>query len=174
LTDGLVRNDSGGIDNAKTRMMPTDSPDLVVDSVVLWDFDGTLAWRPGLWSGCVIEVLDELAPGHTAEIERVRAALKGGFPWDRHTQPHPELSGGEAWRRAEAFRVALHACGDPPRRWMVGNNPLADIGGAEALGIPAILVRTASDARRRAPDAAAAARLIVASGEPANQAAAIA
>src|SRR6201995_4789669 len=34
--------------------------------VVMWDFDGTLATRPGLWSTCLLEVLDEHAPGHAA------------------------------------------------------------------------------------------------------------
>lgn len=24
---------------------------------VLWDFDGTLAWREGLWSGCVADAV---------------------------------------------------------------------------------------------------------------------
>jgi putative hydrolase of the HAD superfamily len=227
-----------------------------VGGVVLWDFDGTLAWRPGLWGGCVLEVLDELAPGHTAELEKVRAVLKGGFPWDRHTEPHPHLSSPDAWwetvtpllsrairgcveearvpelahavrlrfidaskqwrvfddtRSAlgttastgwrnvvlsnhvpelstlvaqlglgdlvervfssattgyekphpEAFRVALRACGNPARRWMVGDNPIADVAGAEALGIPAILVRTNGRARQTAKDVAAAAKLIV-------------
>jgi putative hydrolase of the HAD superfamily len=227
-----------------------------VRGVVLWDFDGTLAWRPGLWSGCMLETLDELAPGHGAELEAVRAALRGGFPWDRHNEPHPELSSPEEWWQAitpmlssalagsvaqarvpelvhafrlrftdaatgwrvfedsvealgataaagwrnavlsnhvpelstlveqlglgglvervfssaatgyekphpEAFRLALRACGDPPRRWMVGDNPAADVAGAEAIGIPAILVRTNGPARRTATDAATAARLIL-------------
>ena len=224
--------------------------------VVLWDFDGTLAWRPGLWGGCVLEVLDELAPGHTAELAQVRSGLRGGFPWDRHEQPHPELSAPDAWWRAltpllkraihdsveearvaelaqavrsrfidatrgwrvfddtraalritsaagwrnvvlsnhvpelsalvsglglhdlvervfssaatgyekphpEAFGVALRACGSPAHRWMVGDNPLADVAGAEAVGIPAILVRTDGGARHTVGDAVAAARLIV-------------
>jgi putative hydrolase of the HAD superfamily len=227
-----------------------------VRGVVLWDFDGTLAWRPGLWGGCVLEVLDELAPGHSAELATVRAALKGGFPWDSHDQPHPHLSSPDAWwesvtpllRRAirgcveeareaelahavrlrftdaskqwrlfddtraalrttadagwrnavlsnhvpelatlvtalglgdalehvfssastgfekphpEAFRLALRSLGDPPQRWMVGDNPIADVAGAEALGIPAILVRTNASARHTAKDAVAAAALIV-------------
>jgi putative hydrolase of the HAD superfamily len=224
--------------------------------LVLWDFDETLAWRPGLWSGCVIEVLDEHAPGHGRTLEEVRSRLKGGFPWDRHETPHPELSQADSWWHAltpllaralqgcveearipelahavrtrftdaaagwrvfddtrgaleataaagynnvivsnhvpelpelvatlglgefvagvfssattgyekphpEAFRVALRACGYPPRRWMVGDNPVADIAGAQALGIPAILIRTHGRAERIAPDAAAAAALIV-------------
>jgi hypothetical protein len=32
--------------------------------VVPWDFDGTLAHRPGMWSGCLLETLDEHQPGH--------------------------------------------------------------------------------------------------------------
>jgi putative hydrolase of the HAD superfamily len=228
-----------------------------VRGVVLWDFDGTLAWRPGLWGGCVLEVLDELAPGHGAELARVRAVLRGGFPWDRHSEPHPQLSSPDAWWQAitpllsraisgavaearvpelvhavrlrftdasrgwrvfddspealrataaagwrnvvlsnhvpelsalveqlglgglvelvfssaatgyekphpEAFRLALRACGYPARRWMVGDNPIADVAGAEAVGIPAILVRTNETPRRTAKDVATAARLIVA------------
>ncbi|HVS84245.1 MAG TPA: HAD hydrolase-like protein, partial [Gaiellaceae bacterium] len=41
----------------------------------------------------------------------------------------------------EAFRLALRACGDPAEVWMVGDNPIADIEGAEAVGIRAIRVR---------------------------------
>jgi len=239
------------------------------DGVVLWDFDGTLAWRPGLWSGCVLEVLDEHVPAHEGTLERVRAELAGRFPWHRHHVPHPELCDAERWWEALtpqlaravaacgverssipalvrevrvrfvdgtrgwqvfadarpalartgaagwrnvilsnhvpeleqlvrqlgldalvervfssactgyekphplAFRHALHACGDPPRRWMVGDNPVADHAGAQALGIPAILVRgapsvddAAAAQRERSslrwvPDAAAAVAVIL-------------
>ena len=41
------------------------------------------------------------------------------------------------------FRVALDAAGVAARdAWMVGDNPVADVAGAEAAGIRAILVRT--------------------------------
>src|SRR5437588_9596124 len=33
-------------------------------SVELWDFDGTLAERPGMWGGCMLEVLDDHEPNH--------------------------------------------------------------------------------------------------------------
>jgi putative hydrolase of the HAD superfamily len=226
------------------------------DRVVMWDFDGTLAWREGLWSGCVLEVLDEHEPGHAATLETIRAQLRGGFPWHRHEVAHPELAEADAWWRAltpliagtiagcgvaeqrarelsaavrerfvdgtrvwrlfddtpaalrataaagwrnvilsnhvpelanlvaqlglgghvedvfssastgyekphpEAFRGALRACGEPRERWMVGDNPRADVAGAESLGIPAVLIRTDAPAARRAPDAVAAAGLI--------------
>jgi putative hydrolase of the HAD superfamily len=45
-------------------------------------------------------------------------------------KPHPE-----------AFRYALRAFGDPQHVWMVGDSPTADVQGAEALGLRAILVR---------------------------------
>jgi putative hydrolase of the HAD superfamily len=64
-----------------------------------------------------------------------------------YDKPHPE-----------AFRHALRASGDPARCWMVGDNPVADVGGAEALGIPAVLIRTEGGA----PDALAAAQLVTA------------
>jgi len=47
-----------------------------------------------------------------------------------YEKPHPE-----------AFAIARRAAGDPSTLWMVGDNPTADIAGAEAVGIPAILVR---------------------------------
>lgn len=225
--------------------------------VLMWDFDGTLAHRPGLWGGCVLEVLDERAPGHRGTLELIRGELRDGFPWHRHAEPHPELSEAEAWWEAltpclmgaiaacgveperldelardvrvrfldagrgwevfaesrpalaraaaagwrnvilsnhvpeleslaaalglgdvvervftsartgfekphpEAFRAALAACGDPPRRWMIGDNPVADVAGAEALGIPAILVRGEDPAvARSAPDALAALAIV--------------
>ena len=65
-----------------------------------------------------------------------------------YDKPHPE-----------AFRHALRASGDPERRWMVGDNPVADVAGAQALGIPAVLIRTEGGE----PDALAAARRVVAS-----------
>lgn len=47
-----------------------------------------------------------------------------------YEKPHPE-----------AFRIALTKAGNPKIVWMIGDNPVADVGGAEALGLPAILVR---------------------------------
>ncbi len=217
----------------------------MADRVVLWDFDGTLAWRPGLWGGCVLEVLDELEPGHGVTLESVRAGLRSGFPWHEPDRPHPHAGDSDAWwepvealigrtvRQAggdrfdapriatavrerfidptrgwlvfddtvpalvraaqagwhnvllsnhvpelpelveglgltdhftriftsgasgydkphpEAFRTALLACGNPARAWMVGDNPIADVQGAEAIGLPAVLVRRDAPAKLR-------------------------
>ena len=42
----------------------------------------------------------------------------------------------------EAFKNALVTTGNPERVWMIGDEPVADIQGAEAAGLPAILVRS--------------------------------
>jgi putative hydrolase of the HAD superfamily len=78
----------------------------VADRFVIWDFDGTLAWRDGMWSGCALDVLDEHAPGHVVSIERLRTALRGGFPWHAWEQPHPQLSEPGRWWELVERRVA--------------------------------------------------------------------
>lgn len=52
-----------------------------------------------------------------------------------------------------AFELGRAATGYPDELWMVGDNPEADVRGAEAVGIPSILVRTESrDVGRWAED----------------------
>jgi putative hydrolase of the HAD superfamily len=236
------------------------------DRLILWDFDGTLARREGLWSGCMREVLDEHEPGHGIAVEQIRAAMHQGYPWSTPHEPHLHLCEPDPWweamearmaqalgevgiaaeRRAalaraarrrltdptigwsvfedsrpalaataaagwrnailsnhipelativgalglgdsldavfssavtgyekphpEAFRLALRALGEPGTVWMVGDNPQADVAGAEALGIPAVLVAREGDGRardaevaRRTDDLIGAARLIIGS-----------
>ncbi len=60
-----------------------------------------------------------------------------------YEKPHPE-----------AFRTALRVTGHPERVWMIGDNPVADVQGAEAVGIPAIQVRMrrAEGIRRHSSD----------------------
>lgn len=227
------------------------------DRLVLLDFDGTLAWREGLWSGCAIEVLDEHEPGHGVAVESIREGMHGAYPWNRAHQAHPELSEPEQWwaaieaqmaaaleqagaqagrgaplaramrerfvdptvcwrlfddtipslealrgagwrmavlsnhvpelgklatglgldgffdavltsaaigyekPHAEAFAHALRVCGSPSRVWMVGDNPVADVAGAEAVGIPAILVRGDGEVSRSAPGLVEAVALLL-------------
>jgi putative hydrolase of the HAD superfamily len=231
----------------------------VTDRLVFWDFDGTLAFREGLWSGCVMEVLDAQRPGHGIVVEDVRAGLSKSFPWHRphERHPHPGDAGrwwdameariAEAlagagierghcaelaratharfidpavgWRRfadavpaltvtaqagwtnaivsnhvpeladlvsalglaahvdrvftsalvgwekpnARFFEHVLAGYGQLQEAWMVGDNPVADMAGAEAVGLQAILVRTQSaQARHSARGVLEAAQMIVA------------
>ncbi|HEY3982024.1 MAG TPA: HAD family hydrolase [Streptosporangiaceae bacterium] len=64
---------------------------------VLWDFDGTLATRPGHWGACLVEVLDAREPGHGLTRGDLAPFLHTGFPWHDHDQPHPHLSDPDAW-----------------------------------------------------------------------------
>lgn len=41
---------------------------------LIWDFDGTLAYQEGKWSGAMLAAMDELAPGHGLTLKDVRAA----------------------------------------------------------------------------------------------------
>ena len=54
-------------------------------------------------------------------------------------KPHPE-----------AFAAGRCAAGKAETIWMIGDNPTADVAGAEAVGIPAILARKESASVRRA------------------------
>ena len=64
---------------------------------ILWDFDGTLATRPGHWGACLVEVLDAREPGHGLTNADLIPFLRSGFPWHEHDQPHPHLSEPDAW-----------------------------------------------------------------------------
>jgi putative hydrolase of the HAD superfamily len=46
------------------------------------------------------------------------------------------------------FNLGLEKAGFPARVWMVGDNPVTDVAGAEGAGIPAILVRNQSGGAR--------------------------
>ena len=63
--------------------------------------------------------------GLSGRFERIfNSALTG------YEKPHPQ-----------AFRLVLEAFPDAGPRWMIGDSLRADVRGAEAVGIPAVLVR---------------------------------
>jgi putative hydrolase of the HAD superfamily len=68
-----------------------------VSGLVLWDFDGTLAERPGLWRGCLLEVLRENEPGVEAADDAFIPSLRDRFPWHRPDVAHLELCDSKAW-----------------------------------------------------------------------------
>lgn len=86
-----------------------------------------LGWQHRVVSNHVPELPGIMASlgldGYFADV--VNSAVTG------YEKPHPM-----------AFRIALERAGHPDRAWMVGDNPVADVAGAAAVGLPAILVRT--------------------------------
>ena len=65
--------------------------------LVLWDFDGTLAYKPGLWSGTLMKVLDMYTPNHNISISQIKPYLQDVFPWHKPDKPHHDLSTPESW-----------------------------------------------------------------------------
>jgi putative hydrolase of the HAD superfamily len=82
---------------------------------LVWDFDGTLAYRVGewpAWTQTLLEVFDRKTPGHGVDPELVRPFLRKGFPWHSSEVHHPHLASADTWwgalepRFADAFRAA--------------------------------------------------------------------
>ena len=65
--------------------------------VIFWDFDGTLAYREGMWAATLLEVLDERVPGHGVTRDGLRPFLSVGFPWHEPERPHLDLAEAAAW-----------------------------------------------------------------------------
>jgi len=69
---------------------------------ILWDFDGTLAERPGMWSQCLADVANEFIGAALYQRESFVPHLSSGFPWHRPDIGHPELVDPLAWWSALA------------------------------------------------------------------------
>jgi len=81
----------------------------VTSRAVLWDFDGTLAYRTdGMWSRALLEALDAAAPGHGVALDALRPGLRNGFPWHTPDIGHSHAS-ADAWWAALA-PVLAGAC----------------------------------------------------------------
>lgn len=203
---------------------------------LIWDFDGTLGYRVGGWTGALIEVLRRFEPGVDITPEEIRPYIQSGYPWHAPEQSHLGIQTAAQWwdrldpvfERAyervgvdsarvtllakyvrqvfsesqywclfddtlpvlghlvskdwthiilsnhvpelgqiisdlgltdivsqifnsaeigyekphpQAFRIVLDALGRTEVVWMIGDNIKADVEGAQAVGLPAILVR---------------------------------
>lgn len=64
---------------------------------MIWDFDGTLAYREGNWRGAMIQVLDEHHAGHEVEMGTLSPLIHNGFPWDAEDLAHPEVTDADVW-----------------------------------------------------------------------------
>ena len=64
-------------------------------TLLIWDFDGTLAHRRAEtgWSLLLEETLDAEEPGHGHTADTFRPFLREGFPWHQPEVEHPELCG---------------------------------------------------------------------------------
>jgi putative hydrolase of the HAD superfamily len=82
--------------------------------LLIWDFDGTLGYRiGGMWSGALLELLQQEMPDLQATADQLQPHLQAGFPWQRSDQPHPEIQTPEEWwnRLAPVFEDAFQGLG---------------------------------------------------------------
>ncbi|HWD61814.1 MAG TPA: HAD-IA family hydrolase [Humibacter sp.] len=85
------------------------------ETVVFWDFDGTIAERPGHWSSCMLDVLEPLWNDHDLTIDTFEPYLRTGFPWQDTTLDRTHLTEADAWWRAlgTVLRSAYLSAGVP-------------------------------------------------------------
>lgn len=66
-------------------------------TLLIWDFDDTLAYSEGKFSGTLLKTLNEHEPEHGISLEVIRPFLSEGFPWHKPEEPHPHLANPEDW-----------------------------------------------------------------------------
>jgi putative hydrolase of the HAD superfamily len=67
------------------------------ERVILWDFDGTLAFREGGWSGLVVDIVRQFDSASTVRIEDVRPYMRTGFPWHSPEVVRDPPHSADAW-----------------------------------------------------------------------------
>jgi putative hydrolase of the HAD superfamily len=133
-----------GIKAKRARELASLARERYIDASQSWRlFDDTkptleslkeIGWRHAIFSNHVPELpalVEGLGLSHLIDVVLTSAATGYEKPNRR------------------AFELALRACGRPRDVWMVGDNPVADIAGAEAVGIPAVLVRSTDNHHAR-------------------------
>lgn len=68
-----------------------------MSKVIFWDFDGTLAYRPKMFSSSLRMVLDEFEKDHQITDENFVQWLQIGFPWHESDKDYMHLRDPEAW-----------------------------------------------------------------------------
>ena len=85
----------------------------VANRYLIWDFDGTLAYRRGTWSECLRDVVLGAIPEHEVTPEQFWPHLKNGFPWHTPELVHATVKTPEEWwdRLNPMFERAFVAVG---------------------------------------------------------------
>jgi putative hydrolase of the HAD superfamily len=63
---------------------------------ILWDFDGTLAYRDGMWSSTLLSLLNKKGINNIS-IEKIKPYFQKGFTWHKYKYSHKELFNGKSW-----------------------------------------------------------------------------
>lgn len=66
-------------------------------SYILWDFDNTLGYKEGMFSGSLMDILNEALPEHNIKVEQIKHSLSSGFPWHEPEKAHVHMNLPEIW-----------------------------------------------------------------------------
>ncbi|QJE98031.1 HAD family hydrolase [Luteolibacter luteus] len=75
------------------------------ESIFIWDFDGTLGYREGMWSGALADLSRGLRPDLALGPEAFRPHLQSGFPWHDWEHVRKPQSPDEWW---QAMSEVIH------------------------------------------------------------------
>lgn len=65
---------------------------------LIWDFDGTLGYRKGMFRGALLEAIFELDPTWSGDSDLLRSYLVNAeFPWNTPSRSHTEIQSPDAW-----------------------------------------------------------------------------
>jgi len=65
--------------------------------LILWDFDGTLAQREGMWSGTLASLANRFYPDYKIAVEDIAPSLQKGFPWHAWEMYYGNRTADEWW-----------------------------------------------------------------------------
>ncbi|MFT3855682.1 MAG: HAD-IA family hydrolase [Ilumatobacteraceae bacterium] len=109
----------------RTSYIDSDAFELLPGTAQVLDALARRGWRQLILSNHVPELPNIVhALGLDEHIERVVTSANIGYE-----KPHPQ-----------AYQIALQVAGSPRQVWMIGDNLIADVQGANAAGLASILV----------------------------------
>ena len=65
-------------------------------AIIVWDFDNTLAYRDGMWTRSLYNVLKNNGYDQISEDD-IRPHFREGFPWHRYEESHKDYFEGRTW-----------------------------------------------------------------------------
>jgi putative hydrolase of the HAD superfamily len=65
-------------------------------TTLFWDFDGTIGYREGMWTGTLISLLEKMEIRNIKK-EDIRPFLNIGFTWHSPDTPHKDIFHGKTW-----------------------------------------------------------------------------
>ena len=68
-----------------------------MNKYIIWDFDGTLAYRSGKWVGAILKALENDNRKRVFFPEQIRAYTKSGFPWHTPDIVNPPNRSADEW-----------------------------------------------------------------------------